>query len=64
MRRFATLCTSTAAASVVATTVGWPAMAFASTVVGITLGCGCWVLNDAGRAARLARLIREVRRPE
>jgi len=39
-------------------------MAFASTVVGITLGCGCWVLNDAGRAARLARLIREVRRPE
>ena len=60
VRKLATVSSGTAAVSVVAA-VGWPGLILALAVIVFVVAGVCWVLNDAGRAKRLARLIRELR---
>jgi len=61
VRKLATAFGGTAAISVVAA-VGWPGLVLALAVTAFVVAAACWVLNDAGRSARLTRLVRELRR--
>ncbi len=60
VRKLMTVFGGTAATSVLAA-VGWPGLILALAVIAFVVAGVCWILNDAGRAARLARLIRELR---
>jgi Flp pilus assembly protein TadB len=60
VRKLGTVFSGTAAVSVVAA-VGWPGLILALAVIAFVVAGACWVLNDAGRAARLTRLVRELR---
>ena len=41
---------------------GWPVVVLALVTIALALVAACWLLNDPGRASRLIRLVREVRR--